>query len=167
MEDDKTLQFRQKQALSSLYSLVPKTFEFKGGYQPQLDKLAIIVVSSWLSDAVWNEQDKTNRISNIYGEIVVINKVSGNVVKVEPIKTFADNQSHSKIYQEPEIIKDEISKLYQQGYRDFLYIAKAPYSKLIGDDGIGTVSTYSYSNKNVKFNNLAYLTEIRSALYGK
>lgn len=323
LKDDKTLEFRQKQALSSLYSLVPKTFEFKGGYQPQLDKLAIIVVSSWLSDAVWDEKDKTDRISNIYGEIVVINKVSGNLVKVEPIKTFADNQSHSKIYQEPEIIKDEISKLYQQGYRHFLYIAKAPYSrslgisklesdpdslffmsqdvisylkqektdiklypifmdtypainltpgkvdsfyipdidelaklsedksqqtrvflnlftgrsvdkqrtifnsvvcystllnvydvndtknilnglldknsllqqtilqyitlfhysryemnrniafklnpysKLIGEEGIGTVSTYSYSNKNVKFNNLAYLTEIRSALYGK
>jgi hypothetical protein len=323
LKDDKTLKYREKQALSSLYSLVPKTFEFKGGYQPQLDKLAIIVVSSWLSDAVWDEKDKTDRISNIYGEIVVINKVSGNVIKVEPIKTFADNQSHSKIYQEPEIIKDEISKLYQQGYRHFLYIAKAPYSrslgisklesdpdslffmsqdvinylkqgktdiklypifmdtypainltpgkvdsfyipdidelaklsedksqqtrvflnlftgrsvdkqrtifnsvvcystllnvydvndtknilnalldknsplqqtilqyitlfhysryevswniafklnpysKLIGEEGIGTVSTYSYSNRNVKFNNLAYLTEIRSALYGK
>jgi hypothetical protein len=320
---DSSFKFRVQQALSSLYSLVPKTFEFQGGYQPQLDKLAIIVVSSWLSDAVWDEKDKTDRISNIYGEIVVINKVSGNVIKVEPIKTFADNQSHSKIYQEPEIIKDEISKLYQQGYRHFLYIAKAPYSrslgitklesdpdslffmsqdvisylkqgktdiklypifmdtyaainltqgtvdsfyipdidelaklsedksqqtrvflnlftgrsvdkqrtifnsvvcystllnvydvndtknilnglldknsllqqnilqyitlfhysryemnrniafklnpysKLIGDDGIGTISTYSYSNKNVKFNNLAYLTEIRSVLYGK
>ena len=309
--------------MSSLYSLVPKTFEFKGGYEPQLDKLAIIVVSSWLSDAVWDEKDKTDRISNIYGEIIVINKVSGSSVKVEPIKTFSDNQPHSKIYTEPEIIKDEISKLYQQGYRHFLYIAKAPYSrslgitklesdpdslffmsqdvisylkqgktdiklypifmdtypainltpgkvdsfyipdieelaklsedksqqtrvflnlftgrsvdkkrtifnsvvcystllnvydvndtkniltglldknsplqqtilqyitlfhysryetnwniafklnpysKLIGDDGIGTISTYSYSNRNVKFNNLAFLTEIRSVLYGK
>jgi len=42
-----------------------------------------------------------------------------------------------------------------------------PYSKLIGEYGIGTVSTYSYSNRNIKFNNLAYLTEIRSVLYGK
>lgn len=323
IENDTTLKFREKQALSSLYSLVPKTFEFKGGYEPQLDKLAIIVVSSWLSDAVWDEKDKTDRISNIYGEIIVINKESVNLVKVEPIKTFADNQPHSKIYTEPEIIKDEISKLYQQGYRHFLYIAKAPYSrslgitklesdpdslffmsqdvisylkqgktdiklypifmdtypainlipgkvdsfyipdieelaklsedksqqtrvflnlftgrsvdkqrtifnsvvcystllniydvndtknilaglldknsslqqtilqyitlfhysryemnrniafklnpysKLIGDDGIGTISTYSYSNRNIKFNNLAYLTEIRSVLYGK
>ncbi|MEM7713315.1 MAG: hypothetical protein AAF349_07000 [Cyanobacteria bacterium P01_A01_bin.68] len=320
---DSSFKFRVQQALSSLYSLVPKTFEFKGGYQPQLDKLAIIVVSSWLSDAVWNEKDKADRISNIYGEIIAINKISANSVKVEPVKTFADNQAHSKIYKEPEIIKDEISKLYQQGYRHFLYIAKAPYSrslgitklesepdslffmsqdvirylkedktdiklypifmdtypainltqgtvdsfyipdidelaklsedknqqtrvflnlftgrsvdqrrtifnnvvcystllnvydvkdtknilnglldknsplqqtilqyitlfhysryemnrniafklnpysKLIGEDGIGTVSTYSYSNRNVKFNNLAYLTEIRSALYGK
>ncbi|MEH2093462.1 hypothetical protein, partial [Nostoc sp.] len=42
-----------------------------------------------------------------------------------------------------------------------------PYSKLIGDEGIGKISTYTYSVKNVKFNNLAFLTEIRSALYGK
>ncbi len=319
----KDFTFRVKNALSSMYALVPKTFEFKGGYQPQLDKLAIIVVSSWLSDAVWDEKDKAARISNIYGEIIVIDKVSDTAVKIEPIKTFADNQPHSKIYTEPEIVKDEISKLYQQGYRHFLYIAKAPYSrslgitklesdpdslffmsqsvvqylkrdkpdiklypifmdtypainlnrgtvdsfyipdieeleklskdksqqtrvflnlftgrsvddrrkffnsvvcystllniydvadtrdimaglldknsllqktilqyitlfhfsryevnlnitfklnpysKLIGDEGIGTISTYTYSNKNVKFNNLAFLTTIRSALYGK
>ena len=50
-----------------MYSLVPKTFEFKGGYKPQLEKLAIIVVSSWLSDALWNEKDKATRMSNIYG----------------------------------------------------------------------------------------------------
>ena len=319
----KDFTFRVKNALSSMYALVPKTFEFKGGDQPQLDKLAIIVVSSWLSDAVWDEKDKAARISNIYGEIIVIDKVSDKAVKIEPIKTFADNQPHSKIYTEPEIVKDEISKLYQQGYRHFLYIAKAPYSrslgitklesdpdslffmsqsvvqylkrdkpdiklypifmdtypainlnrgtvdsfyipdieeleklskdksqqtrvflnlftgrfvdrfrtffnsvvcystllniydvadtrdimaglldknsllqktilqyitlfhfsryevnlniafklnpytKLIGDEGIGTISTYTYSNKNVKFNNLAFLTTIRSALYGK
>jgi len=124
--------FRVKNALSSMYALVPKTFEFKGGYQPQLDKLAIIVVSSWLSDAVWDEKDKTARISNIYGEIIVINKVSDTAIKIETIKTFADNQPHSKIYTRPEIIKDEISKLYQQGYQHFLYIAKAPYTRSLG-----------------------------------
>ncbi|PHJ67285.1 hypothetical protein VF14_00200 [Nostoc linckia z18] len=124
--------FRVRNALSSMYALVPKTFEFKGGYRPQLDRLAIIVVSSWLSDAIWDEKDKTARISNIYGEIIVINKVSDTAVKIETIKTFADNQPHSKIYTQPEIIKDEISKLYQQGYQHFLYIAKAPYSRSLG-----------------------------------
>lgn len=124
--------FRVNNALSSLYALIPKTFEFKGGYQPQLDKLAIIVVSSWLSDAVWDEKDKTARISNIYGEIIVINRISDTTVRIESIKTFADNQPHSKIYTQPEIIKDEISKLYQQGYQHFLYIAKAPYSRSLG-----------------------------------
>ncbi|MEH2347385.1 MAG: hypothetical protein V7K55_05170 [Nostoc sp.] len=315
--------YKEQNALSSLYALIPKTFELKEGYQAQLDKLAIIVVSSWLSDAVWDEKDKPVTISNIYGEIIVINQVSDTAVKVEPIKTFADNQPHSKISTESEVVRDEISKLYQQGYRHFLYIAKAPhtrslgitkldsdpdslffmsqdvvqylkagkpdiklypifmdnypainlvegkadsfyipdieeleklsldksqqtrvflnlftgrsvdkkrtifnnvvcystllniydvgdtkdiieglldkdsplqktilqyialfhfsryevninialklnpYSKLIGDEGIGKISTYTYSVKNVKFNNLAFLTEIRSALYGK
>jgi hypothetical protein len=124
----KDFDFRVSNALSSMYALIPKTFEFKEGSEPQLDKLAIIVVSSWLSDAVWDEKDKTARISNIYGEIIVINKVSETAVKIDTVKTFADNQPHSKIYTQPEIIKDEISKLYQQGYQHFLYIAKAPYS---------------------------------------
>jgi hypothetical protein len=132
VDDPKTFNYRVPQALSSLYSLLPKTFEFKGGDLPQLDKLAMIVVSSWLSDAVWDDKDKASRITNIYGEIVVINKISDTSVKIEPVKTFVDNQPHSKIYTEPEIVRDEISKLYQQGYRHFLYIAKAPYSRSLG-----------------------------------
>ncbi|WP_162052171.1 hypothetical protein [Gloeothece verrucosa] len=132
VKEDKSFTFRVQQAMSSLYSLIPKTFEFKGGYKPQLDKLAMIVVSSWLSDAVWNERDKADRISNIYGEITVINRISETTVKIEPLKTFADNQPHSKIYSEPEIVRDEILKLYEKGYRDFLFIAKAPYSRSLG-----------------------------------
>ncbi|MBW4424082.1 MAG: hypothetical protein KME50_06380 [Nostoc desertorum CM1-VF14] len=124
--------YKVQNALSSLYALIPKTFELQEGYQAQLDKLAIIVVSSWLSDAVWDEKDKPVRISNIYGEIIVINQVSDTAVKVEPIKTFADNQPHSKISTESEVVRDEISKLYQQGYRHFLYIAKAPYTRSLG-----------------------------------
>lgn len=124
--------YKVRNALSSLYALIPKTFELQEGYQGQLDKLAIIVVSSWLSDAVWDEKNKPVRISNIYGEIIVMNQVSDTAVKVEPIKTFADNQPHSKISTESEVVRDEISKLYQQGYRHFLYIAKAPYSRSLG-----------------------------------
>ncbi|MEH2096915.1 hypothetical protein [Nostoc sp.] len=124
--------YKVQNALSSLYALIPKTFELQEGYQAQLDKLAIIVVSSWLSDAVWDEKDKPVRISNIYGEIIVINQVSNTAVKVEPIKTFADNQPHSKISTESEVVRDEISKLYKQGYRHFLYIAKAPYTRSLG-----------------------------------
>ncbi|MEH2314476.1 MAG: hypothetical protein V7K35_24450 [Nostoc sp.] len=124
--------YKEQNALSSLYALIPKTFELQEGYQAQLDKLAIIVVSSWLSDAVWDEKDKLAKRSNIYGEIIVINHISNTTVKVEPIKTFADNQPHSKISTESEVVKDEISKLYQQGYRHFLYIAKAPYTRSLG-----------------------------------
>lgn len=130
-DKDKTFNYRVQQALSSLYALLPKTFEFKSGFQPQLD-LAIVVVSSWLSDAVWNEQDKAARISNIYGEIISINRVSRTKVKVEPLKTLSDNESHSQIYREPKILRDEILKLYAQGYRHILFIAKTPYSRSLG-----------------------------------
>lgn len=130
-DKDKTFKYRVQQALSSLYALLPKTFEFKSGFQPQLD-LAIVVVSSWLSDAVWNEKDKAARISNIYGEIISINRVSQTKVKVEPLKTFSDNEPHSQIYREPKIVRDEIIKLYEQGYRHILFIAKTPYSRSLG-----------------------------------
>lgn len=129
---DESFIHRVQQALSSMYALVPKTFEFIGEYKPQLDKLAIIVVSSWLSDAVWDEKDRATRISNIYGEIILINKVSDTAIKIEPLKTFSDNEQHYKIYREPTIVSDEITKLYQQGYRHFLYIAKAPYTRSLG-----------------------------------
>ncbi len=129
---DKSFIHRVQQALSSMYALVPKKFKFQGGYKPQLDKLAIIVVSSWLSDAVWDEKNRATRISNIYGEIILINKVSDTVIKIEPLKTFSDNEQHYKIYREPTIVSDEITKLYQQDYRHFLYIAKAPYTRSLG-----------------------------------
>ncbi|MBE9224907.1 hypothetical protein IQ264_05430 [Phormidium sp. LEGE 05292] len=129
---DESFKFRVQQALSSMYSLVPKKFKFQSGYEPQLDKLAIIVVSSWLSDAVWDEKDRDTRKSNIYGEIILINKVSDTVIKIEPFKTFSDNEKHYRMYKEPTIVSDEITKLYQQDYRHILYIAKAPYTRSLG-----------------------------------
>ncbi|WRH66471.1 MAG: hypothetical protein RSE13_23350 [Planktothrix sp. GU0601_MAG3] len=40
-----------------------------------------------------------------------------------------------------------------------------PYSKLIGDEGLGTLSSFTYSPKNINFNTLAFLTCVRSAIY--
>lgn len=131
-KSDSSFKFREQQALSSLYALIPKTFDFKGGAKPPIKKLAIIVVSSWLSDAIWNEKDKAARVSNIYGEIIEVNPVSETAVTIKPLKTFSDNQQHYQMYREPTIVSDEITKLYAQGYRDFLYIAKAPYSRSLG-----------------------------------
>jgi len=48
--DPRTEKYRVTNALSSLYSVLPKVFQFSD-YQPQLEKLAIIVVSSKESDA--------------------------------------------------------------------------------------------------------------------
>ncbi len=129
------LSFRVRNALSSLYSLLPKRFKFKSNFKPQLDKLAIIVVSSWLSDAKWNEQDQTQRISNLYGEVILIEKDphSTDVIQINNFRTFCDNTKHEQLYQKPTVIRDVITKLYEeQGYRHFLYIAKAPYSRRLG-----------------------------------
>lgn len=133
--ESKGIEYRTRNALSSLYSLVPKRFKFNSDFKPQLDKLAIIVVSSWVSDAVWNEPDKNQRISNIYGEIVLIERDpdKSDVIQINNFKTFSSNEKHEQLYQKPTVIRDEITKLYQEkGYRHFLYVAKAPYSRRLG-----------------------------------
>ena len=133
--EDKGFNYRVRNALSSLYSLLPKRFKFNSDFKPQLDKLAIVVVSSWVSDAVWNEPDKNQRISNIYGEIVLIERDpdKSDIIQINNFKTFSSNEKHEQLYQQPTIIRDEITKLYEEkGYRHFLYVAKAPYSRRLG-----------------------------------
>ncbi|SKB16017.1 conserved hypothetical protein [Planktothrix sp. PCC 11201] len=133
--ENKGIEYRTRNALSSLYCLLPKRFKFNSDFKPQLDKLAIIVVSSWVSDAVWNEPDKNQRISNIYGEIVLIERDpdKSDVIQINNFKTFSSNEKHEQLYQKPTVIRDEITKLYEEkGYRHFLYVAKAPYSRRLG-----------------------------------
>ncbi|CCQ57298.1 hypothetical protein CWATWH0005_85 [Crocosphaera watsonii WH 0005] len=42
-----------------------------------------------------------------------------------------------------------------------------PYQNLIGDNSVGALSMSKHSNKNIDFNSLAFLTEVRRYLYDK
>jgi hypothetical protein len=121
--------FRVRNGLSSMYSILPKKFRFDDDVQlaPELDKLAIIVVSSRDSDAKRGNQNRFQRQASLIGEVVGINRLDDSTIQVEMLKTISENYSVSRLYSEPLILEDVMSQLYQQGYRNFAYISQAPY----------------------------------------
>lgn len=121
--------YKIENGLSSLYSVLPKKFKFNASsYNTQLDKLAIIIVSSRESDASWRGGE---RISNLLGEVVGVERLQDGTVRLERLNTFAANYEHQQMFQRPTIVIDEVDKLYRQGYRHFMYIAKSPYSSTL------------------------------------
>ncbi|UNU23485.1 hypothetical protein [Microcoleus vaginatus] len=120
--------FRIRNGLSSMYSILPKKFSFDNvQLSPELDKLAILVVSSRDSDARKGNQNRLQRQASFIGEVVGINRLDDTTIQVEMLKTFSENYSVSRLYTEPLILEDAMSQLYQQGYRNFAYISQAPY----------------------------------------
>lgn len=117
-----------RNGLSSMYSILPKKFKFSNvQLAPELDKLAIIVVSSRDSDAKRSNQNRFQRQASLIGEVVGINRLDDSTIQVEMLKTLSENYSVSRLYSEPLILEDVMSQLYQQGYRNFAYISQAPY----------------------------------------
>ncbi|MFB8788856.1 MAG: hypothetical protein U7123_08395 [Potamolinea sp.] len=115
--------------LSSLYSVLPKKFKFTDSSPPpQLDKLAIIIVSSRESDAKWNSSQK---MSNLMGEIVGVRLQKDGSVRLQLLKTFSNNYNHQQLFTEPTVISDAIHEIYKLGFKHFVYIAKAPYSSTL------------------------------------
>ncbi|MEZ2300625.1 MAG: hypothetical protein ACBR13_02575 [Microcoleus sp.] len=120
--------FHVRNGLTSMYSILPKKFRFDNvQLSPELDKLAIIVVSSRDSDAKKGNQNRFQRQASLIGEVVGINQLNDSTIQVEMLKTFSENYSVSRLYTEPVILEDVMSQLYQQGYRNFAYISQAPY----------------------------------------
>jgi hypothetical protein len=122
---DRQNQSRLPNALSSLYSILPKVFALPA--QPQLDHLAVIVVSSRKCDA---HRDSLLHLSNIYGEVIGIRRYGGETryVQVVPLGTFSANEDSDNIYRTPTVLQDQAKKCYERGYKQILYVAQAPYS---------------------------------------
>ncbi|WP_017305411.1 hypothetical protein [Spirulina subsalsa] len=115
-------------AMSSLYSVLPKTFTLP---QPtQLDKLAIIIVSSREHDRSWKPEIK-QKYSTLMGEVVGILRETNNTIKYRLIQTFSANYDRETLFRQPIVMSDVIQKLYKQGYRHIIYIAKAPYTSTL------------------------------------
>ncbi len=125
-------QYTLGNGLNSLYSVLPKTFRFTHTTAPlQLDKLAIAIVSSRESDASTQNQNPRNRIANVTGEIISIQRQQPGTVQIERLHTFSDNYSLHRLYREPPILIETINQLYRQGYRHILYVAQAPYTSTL------------------------------------
>ncbi|VXD15258.1 conserved hypothetical protein [Planktothrix serta PCC 8927] len=123
--------FKLKNGLSSLYSILPKIFEFSQPVtEPQLDKLAIIVVSSRECDRS-RSSSSDYKIANLMGEMIGIQRQKDGKVRLYMIGTFSDNYNSQEIHSHPDVLIDQVNQLYEQGYRHFLYIAKSPYSNTL------------------------------------
>lgn len=121
--------FKINNGLYSLYSVLPKKFRFSNPNDtPQLEKLAIIIVSSLESDAITGNRNCLNRISNLIGEVVTVTHKTKDVISLEILQTFSDNYYNDRLYRDPPILLDTVNNLYEAGYRHFVYIAKAPYT---------------------------------------
>lgn len=130
-DSQKQIGFKIPNVLNSLYSVVPKKFQFlptdKFAFK-ELDKLAIIVVSSRESDSKWGMKEKK---SNLMGEIITL-EIEEKSVRFQLFKTFSENfDDHEKMFEYPTVIVDNVNKLYQKGYQHFIYIAKVPYSSTL------------------------------------
>lgn len=125
--------YKRFNGLSSLYSVLPKQFRAKNpltanGGPSRLQKLAVIVVSHRKCD--FNSKVKEHK-ANVYGEVIGIERRPDGSVRLETLTTFSANQDSGQLFRVPTAISDEVGKCYQQGYRHFLYVAKAPYTSTL------------------------------------
>jgi hypothetical protein len=113
-----------KNGLSSLYSILPKKFRFNDvQLSPELDNLAIIAVSTRDCDARKGRDCKT---ACLMGEVTGIRRLEDDTIQVGMLKTFSENYSLQHLYNQPSILADILSQLYNRGYRNFVYISQAP-----------------------------------------
>ncbi|MEP6486653.1 hypothetical protein NDI43_08220 [Microcoleus vaginatus GB2-A3] len=128
--DIRNIEYKAANVMSSLYSVLPKKFTFdnESDSPKELDKLAIVIVSSRESDAKWNSEQK---LSNLQGEIVGARRQNDGSVRLQLLKTFSETYEHEQMFKEPTVVRDKIGEVYEMGFRHFLYIAKAPYSSTL------------------------------------
>uniref|UniRef100_UPI0030D9D834 hypothetical protein n=1 Tax=Cyanothece sp. BG0011 TaxID=2082950 RepID=UPI0030D9D834 len=122
----------KRNSLSSLYSILPKIFKFDN-YTPELDKLAIIAVSSRECDRKWTN---TYQKKNLMGKVICLHRQQKDkTIRLYNQGTFSSNYDSEEIYKHPDILINKVTELYNQGYHHFLYIAKSPYSNYLNITG--------------------------------
>jgi hypothetical protein len=123
-------QFKIKNGLASLYGNLPKIFRFEDdSFIPNLEKLAIIIVSSRECDRSYQNDHK---IANVFGEVVgIYRQYNDNSIRLYTKGTFSGNYRGDDIYTHPTALIDEVNDLYNNGYRHFLYIAKSLYTSTL------------------------------------
>jgi hypothetical protein len=124
----KYIQHRITNARSSLYAFLPKTFSVPG-FAPAFNKLAIVIVSSRVASKHRYQEDDY-RLVNIFGRVVMLERVSEHVKVNTHFLTFADNDYQREICQgHLKKLVDTVHYLYDKHeVRDILYIAKFPFT---------------------------------------
>jgi hypothetical protein len=121
--------YRKRNAASSLYAPLRKSFHFSQPVTNDIDRLALLVVSSREADSA--SRSRTPHLATVVGSITEVAAVAPRTVQVEQIRTFAETYPGAELYDDPAIILDHIHWLYGQGYRHIMYIAQTPYSSML------------------------------------
>ncbi|QBD80738.1 hypothetical protein EPA93_34125 [Ktedonosporobacter rubrisoli] len=142
-------------ALYSLYSALPHTFHLQqtqaapannGARAYQLNKLAIIVVSSRKSDENLKAPDYYEAC--IIGKVVGIERQLDDTITVRTLNTFSANQNSKELFSRPDVIIEQVKKYQQQGYQHFLYVAHAPYTSTLNISDSGNSELF-FMNKDI------------------
>ncbi len=110
-------------AISSMYSRVPKLFNINNINQTIIENIAVIVVTGRKCDN--NEKDE---ISLLLGEVILFNIDKNNNVVCDDYKTFTDSYRADEMYDTPTVLADIVNEISSKGYKKIIYISKAPYS---------------------------------------
>lgn len=123
------LKYRARNALSSLYGALPKRFTLPAPTAPlAVDRMAILIVSSRECD---QKRGSNQKKANLLGEIVGIARQPDGTVEVTSRQTFSDVYHQDAMYRDPTVLIDVVGRMYEEGYRHFLYIARSPYSSTL------------------------------------
>ncbi len=146
--------YKRRNALNSLYTALPRLFQRQGSsVQPSqiaqchLEKLAIIVVSSSKCD-VNNKTPDVFR-SVVLGEVIGVECLPDQTIRVGTISTFSTNQEKQHMYSRSDAVLEQVKQCYNQGYHHFLYVAHAPYSSTLHISDANEEADLFFMNKEI------------------
>lgn len=111
--------------LSSLYHVLPRVITRPSSTPNELDKLAIIVISSRQSD--WHSNSAYQEMC-VYGEIIGCTRLPDGKLRVEQLSTFVNTDNSTDLYRTPGTLLDQVRRCSNAGYKHIFYMAKAPYT---------------------------------------
>lgn len=108
-------------AKKSMYANVPQKFQMT--VPIQTPKMAIVIITSMKSDDHYQcDQYRTG----IFGEVYVIDS-EDNTSIFRRYRTFFDHDDE-EVFQRSDVLVSVMKQLYDDGYKDVIYIAKVPYT---------------------------------------
>lgn len=150
--------YKVRNSKTDLYSVLPRKFQFTGGtFDPKnltnasgLKRLALLIVSQRESDSTWHDQNNY-RLVTIFGQVVTIDRQEDGSIVVNNSRTFSHNTDTIRAYNNPTVLADLITNLYDEGYRHVLYIAHSPHTSTLNLSSKSDIAQRDYETTRPLF----------------